>query len=115
MRELSVFRGAGDTVLVDVRVTRPTTFSVVLTSRLEARPAPAGRLLSLYLDRIAQIEGCGCAVDADDGQPCARPALRTPSLDVRTRLHDAADAAEERTASARGVQSATVARINDAR
>lgn len=61
-RELRVFRGAGDAILVYVRVTQPAPFAVVLPGTLAAQPAPAGPRLSLDLGGVARIEGGGSAV-----------------------------------------------------
>ena len=101
-RELSVFRGAGEAVLVYVRVTQPTTFAVVLPGTLEPRPAPAGPRLSLDLGRIARIEGGGSAVVTRIAVSLVRGLQAGPCpWAFAARLDYAGGAGEERTAVAR--------------
>jgi len=56
-RELSVFRGPGDELLVYVLVTQPATFSIVVPGRLMARPAPLGPLVTLDFSAAASVAG----------------------------------------------------------
>ncbi len=55
--EVGLFRGAGDELLLYLRIARPAAFSVVLPGTLSARPAPAGPLVTFDLSRTAQIAG----------------------------------------------------------
>ena len=55
--EVGLFRGAGDELLLYLRVASPAAVSVVLPGTLTSRPAPAGPLVTFDLSRTAQIGG----------------------------------------------------------